>query len=324
MTVVDLTTTPTPPPADLLDGLPRRIGLTLAELQHAARLANNAPLPFATSRPPRPGGGSVGAGRSDRLGDRLDDRLGAAGGDAESAYDGAVRALPDPEDSLTRRGLLTAGELDAGLAGALGLLAAPRLAVDLDLAVGRDRLRSWHRQLGDAVAALSTADGLVFELAWCHTSQWADELARVATVPEVGADGAGDRLGVLNGLRVPFELADTAAEAVAAGRADLLPVLWEQLGPITDDAGGPLASADAQTALGALTGPCRGRLRVLATDVHRAGGLPVAAVSWLLLRDGWHALEPTPAAGSGSLVVRAVEPSDLALTLAPALAAVTS
>lgn len=316
MTVVDLTTTPTPPPTDLLDGLPRRIGLTLAELQHAARLANHAPLPFAAPSPPRLGGGSVGAGGSGRLGDRL----GAAGGDTESAYDGAVRALPDPEDSLIRRGLVTAGDLDAGLAGALGLLSAPRLAVDLDLAVGHDRLRSWHRQLGDAVAALSTADGLVFELAWCHTSQWAGELARVATVP----DAEGATPGVLDGLRVPFELADAAAEAVAAGRADLLPVLWEQLGPITDDAGDPLASADAQAALGALTGPCRGRLRVLATDVHRAGGLPVATVSWLLLRDGWHALEPTPDAGSGSLAVRPVEPSDLALTLAPALAAVTS
>jgi hypothetical protein len=45
MVTIDLTTPPLPA-ASFLDGLPRRVALTLHELRHVARLAGDAPLPF--------------------------------------------------------------------------------------------------------------------------------------------------------------------------------------------------------------------------------------------------------------------------------------
>ena len=90
--------------------------------------------------------------------------------------------------SLSRRGLLVGGPDDGvveeGLLGAIGLLATPTVAVDLDVVAGPVQVKSWHRQSGGAVAALSTQDGLVFELAWFPTWAWAAELARAAVVPE--------------------------------------------------------------------------------------------------------------------------------------------
>ena len=97
-------------------------------------------------------------------------------------------SLHDPATSLSRRGLLVGGPddgvVDEGIVGAIGLLATPTVAVDLDVAAGGVQVKSWHRQNGGAVAALSTQDGLVFELAWFPTWAWAAELARAAVVPE--------------------------------------------------------------------------------------------------------------------------------------------
>ena len=45
MPTIDLSTPP-PPPATLLDGLPRRVTLTLPELRLVAERAGGAPLPF--------------------------------------------------------------------------------------------------------------------------------------------------------------------------------------------------------------------------------------------------------------------------------------
>lgn len=316
MTVVDLTTTPAPAPAGLLDGLPRRVGLTLPELRHAAALAGGAPLPFDEASPAGP--------ESDRLGTRLGTRLGGGPGrpsaSPEPAYDTVLAGLPDPATSLARRGLLADG-LDTGLAGALGLLATPRLAVDLDLAVDGIAVRSWHRQRGEAVALLSTADGLLFELVRCHTSQWADELTRVATVPDADPAGPGVRTA-RSGVLLPFELADAAAEAVAAGRADLLPTLIAQTGPMLDLDGEPRDDEHALAMLETLTGAPRGRLRALATDVSSPDALPVATVSWMLPRDRWMALSADER--PGWLRMAPAGASDLAVALAPALAAVTS
>ena len=49
-------------------------------------------------------------------------------------------------------------------------------------------------------------------------------------------------------------------------------------------------------------------------------------VSWLLLSDGWHALETQSGGGSDTPLVRvrAVEASDLAGALAPVIAEVTA
>ena len=75
MTTVDLTT-PHAAPENLLDGLPRRVALTLPELRLVAERAGNAPLPFDVTEP-RPGA--------------LEDRMGQSRGSAEdSAYPAAL------------------------------------------------------------------------------------------------------------------------------------------------------------------------------------------------------------------------------------------
>ena len=168
---------PRPTPHDLLDGLPRRVALTLPELRFVAERANGAPLPFDLLEP-----GSDG--RRPRRPARAQPRL----AEDQAAYAEALDRLHDPAASLSRRGLLVGGPddgvVDEGLLGALGLLATPTVAVDLDVAAGPVQVKSWHRQSGGAVAALSTQDGLVFELAWFPTWSWAAELARVAVIPE--------------------------------------------------------------------------------------------------------------------------------------------
>src|SRR5687768_2249465 len=169
MVTIDLGTPPAPA-ASMLDGLPRRLPLTLSELRLVAEKAGGAPLPFemavpATTHP-------------------LEDRLGETRGSAEeAAYSAALDALHEPADSLGRRQLLVDGRLDPGLAGAVGLLATPDLAVDLDVVVEGVQVKAWHRQSDDGVATLSTADGLVFEIAWMPLAHWADELGRVAALP---------------------------------------------------------------------------------------------------------------------------------------------
>ncbi|MEZ5191857.1 MAG: hypothetical protein R2734_04710 [Nocardioides sp.] len=75
-----------------------------------------------------------------------------------------------PHETLNRRGLVRGGAVDA-LAGAVGLLATPRVALDLDVVVRGRQARAWHRQAGDAVAALAGADGVVFSWAG-STRQW--------------------------------------------------------------------------------------------------------------------------------------------------------
>jgi hypothetical protein len=237
---------PTPTPHDLLDGLPRRVALTLPELRFVAERANGAPLPFDVHAPDSGG---------------LDDRLGRSrGADERTAYAQAVDRLPDPAVSLSRRGLMVGGPddgaVDDGIRGALGLLATPTVAVDLDVAAGGVQVKSWHRQSGGAVAALSTQDGLVFELAWFPTWAWAAELARVAVVPEdlpLADSVVPDRLDL------PHELADAAIEAARTHRADLVPVLVDQHpGAVSDGTGRSLPAAEAAAAL---TG--------LATEVRR-------------------------------------------------------
>ena len=120
---------PRPTPHDLLDGLPRRVALTLPELRFAAIRANGAPLPFDLRESDEGDGG-------------LDDRLGGSRGSPEqAAYAEALARLHDPAASLSRRGLLVGGPDDGvveeGLVGAIGLLATPTVAIDLDVAAGR-------------------------------------------------------------------------------------------------------------------------------------------------------------------------------------------
>ncbi|WP_210503394.1 hypothetical protein [Nocardioides xinjiangensis] len=308
MVTIDLTAPP-PPPTSLLDGMARRLALTLPELRLVADLAGGAPLPFYLA--------AEDAARSDAS--TLSGRLGRSLGSVEdSAYADALATLHDPEDTLRRRGLVTDEGADPGLVGAVGLLATPRLALDIDVAAGQAQVKAWHRQSGQAVASLSTCDGVVFELAWFPVDQWTTELARVTAPPEDLPLGASQVPALLD---VPYALADTVGEALRAGRADLVPVLVGQSGGSVLADGAELGDAEAAAAVSAVHTESRGRMRILAAEVSERATTSVGVVSWVLLGDGWHSLTPRHDDGARVAVAR-VDPDDLATELAPVLAQV--
>ena len=309
MVTIDLTTPP-PPPTSFLDGLARRLALTLPELRLVADLAGGAPLPFDLQPDDLPSAGASG----------LSGRLGQSRGSVEdSAYSEALGTLHDPEDSLRRRGLVTDEGADPGIVGAVGLLATPRLALDIDVAAGATQVKAWHRQDGDAVASLSTCDGIVFELAWFPVDQWTSELARITEVPE---DLSVTDSHVPAHLDVPYALADSVGEALRAGRSDLVPILVGQAdGAVLAD-GDELGDAEAAAAVSAVHAESRGRLRILAAEVSERATTSVGVVSWVLLKDGWHSLTPRHDDGARVALAR-VDPDDLPTELAPVLAQVT-
>jgi hypothetical protein len=308
MGIIDLSNPP-PTPVGMLGALPRRVSLTLPELQAVAARAGGAPLPFEMLT---------------RGGEReLGGRLGRTPATLEAeAYEGAISSLHDPQSSLARRGLLVDTSMDEGLLGAVGLLATPSLALDLDVAAGDARVKAWHRQHGGAVASLATADGIVFELAWFPTDQWADELARVTVLPEelTLRDSA-----VPDQVAIPYELADAASEAVRSNRSDLLSVLVaEHTGETRDADGRVLSDLEVVTLLSALSTESRGRLRALVADVSGTTTSVVGVVSWVLLADGWRTLRPRRSDGIDRVELSRVDPGDLARELAPVLAEVTA
>ncbi len=308
MVTIDLTT---PPPAadTFLDGLPRRLALTLPELRLAAALAGNAPLPFEQAPAPST------SGLSGRLGQTQEST------DAD-AYHRALASLHDPESTLVRRGLVADERLDRSLAGAVGLLAKPMLALDIDVAAGGNQVKAWHRQSGDAVATLSTCDGIVFEIAWFPVEHWAGELGRIAEIPD---DLPLRDSEVPATLDVAFAVMDATGEALRTGRSDLVPVLLSHhgdgavLGP-----DGPLSDADAIRTVSAVHTEGRGRLRVLGAEVAGTSTTDVGVVSWVLLNDGWHSLTAHTDEETPRVTIRRVEPGDLAAHLAPVLAQVTA
>ncbi len=308
MPTIDLSAPP-PPPGDTLDALPRRVALTLPELRLVADRAGGAPLPFDLRSP-----GETPA---------IEGRLGQSPSTTQhQAYADALDSLHDPETSLGRRGLITEGAVDDGLLGAVGLLATPDFAVDIDIVTGAVQAKAWHREAGGAVATLATVDGIVFELAWFATSQWSSELGRVAALPE---EVAVSESRVPPMVVLPYELADAAAEAMVGSRADLLPVLAAQHhGEVLDGSGAPLGDPEVVGILSALSSEARGRLRALVADVSGDATTVVGVVSWTLLTDGWHALRPQESDGDLRVDVRRVAAADLGAELAPVLAAVTS
>lgn len=307
MATIDLGTPPPPAPA-ALEAMPRRISLSRPELELLATYAGGAPLPFEEAPVADPA---------------LDARLGRTpSSDEAAAYAAVLGSLHDPHSSLARRGLLVDTAADEGLVGAIGLLATPALALDLDVAVGDSRVKAWHRQRGDAVASLATTDGLVFELAWFSTSQWADELARVAVLPE---DHPVHGSSLPAYVDLPYSLVDAAAEAVRSHRADLLSVLVGEHPGQTRYADGTIVpDLAAVELLSALSTEPAGRLRALVADVSAASTTEVGVVSWVLLADGWRALRPWRTDGADRIEVAAVRPADLAGELAPVLAEVAA
>ncbi|MEV5000045.1 hypothetical protein [Nocardioides sp. LML1-1-1.1] len=303
MPTIDLTHVAVREPRHALDAAPRRLGLTLTELQHAASLAGGAPLPFEVAAP-----AAV---------DTIQSRLGQSpAATDDQAYRAAVASLHDPADALERRGLLTDGVLDPGLAGAIGLLAAPRTALDVDLRMAGVQAKVWQRQDDAAVASLATVDGIVFEIGWFATDAWAGELARVAAISEDVTLGTST---VPSYADLPFELADAAAEATRVGRGDLLPVLAARHGGAVLGPDGVLPDDAVARLLTALASEAQGRLRALVADVSGTEVDTVGVVSWTLLADGWRALRPHQQDGVPRLEIRAVEPADLAAVVAPVL-----
>ncbi|GAB3014582.1 hypothetical protein GCM10011376_07670 [Nocardioides flavus (ex Wang et al. 2016)] len=309
MVTIDLTTPPARP-TSLLDGIARRLALTLPELRLVAELAGGAPLPFDVVPD------ADEAVRADSLSGRLGEDRGTA---EDSAYVEALRTLHDPHETLRRRGLLTDDGADPGVVGAVGLLATPRLALDIDVAAGSAQVKAWHRQSGGAVASLSTCDGIVFELAWFPVDQWTAELARVTAPPEDLPLGASQVPEVLD---VPYALADAVGEAMRSGRSDLVPVLVGQSGGTVVADGAALGDAEAAAVVSALHAEGQGRLRILAAEVSERATTSVGVVSWVLLKDGWHSLTPRHDDGARVAVLR-VDPADLPTELAPVLAQVT-
>lgn len=311
MATVDLSQ-PTRPVADhLLAELPRRLTLTLPELTLAAELAGGAPLPFAhqSSRP----GYALPADSMDP-GTSVEDR----------AYATALATLPPARETLSTRGLLLDGSegrsgLEPGLAGAVGLLAAGTLGLDLDVRVGEQRVRAWHRQGGPAVASLATADGLVFELSWFGVPNWPAELARVAHLPPDLPTGTSR---VPDELCTPFALLDAVGEALRSGRPELVGVLVGNSSLSVSADGRPLSAADAEAALCAVHEETRGRLRVLAAPLGASSEPRVGLVSWLLLADAWHEVAPDPDDTEPRVRLRRVAPTGLAAAVAPVLEAV--
>lgn len=309
MATIDLTTPPAAP-ASFLDAMARRLALTLPELRLVAELAGGAPLPFdldpADAAPSESGS--------------LSGRLGQSRGSVEdSAYADALGTLHDPADTLRRRGLVSDDGADPGLVGAVGLLATPRLALDIDVAAGVTQVKAWHRQDGGAVASLSTCDGIVFELAWFPVEQWTTELARITAVPE---DLPLVRSHVPALLDVPYALADSIGEALRSGRSDLVPVLMGQSDGVVRADGEELGNAEGAAAVSAVHTESRGRLRILAAEVSDRATASVGVVSWVLLNDGWHSLTPRHDDGARVSVAR-VDPDDLATELAPVLAQIS-
>ena len=180
MVTIDLTTPP-PPPASFLDGAgpPARAHAARAAPRRRARRRRPAALRPAQRRR---------RGRRRGLAVRTASARAAARSRTPPTPTPSA-SLHDPADTLRRRGLVTDAGADPGLVGAVGLLATPRLALDIDVAAGGTQVKAWHRQAGGAVATLSTCDGIVFELAWFPVDQWTAELARVTASPRTSPLG---------------------------------------------------------------------------------------------------------------------------------------
>ncbi|MDT0200490.1 hypothetical protein [Nocardioides sp. AE5] len=313
MATIDLST-PTPAPAGTLDGLPRRLALTLPELHLLAEKAGGAPLPFELTEP------------EPKQGNALEDRLGKSRSSVEDeTYAAALDSLHEAADALTRRGLLVDGAADTAVVGALGLLATPSVAVDIDLNIGGVRAKAWHRQRGTAVATLATTDGIVFELAWFEAAHWPGELGRVAVLPEEQAQSGDQHTSRVPGMvDFPRELLDAGVEAVRSNRTDLLPTIIAHHGGAAIDADGqPLGDLEVASVIQSLVSETEGRLRVLVADVSTEEVQTVGVLSWVLVADGWRSLRPHRDDDVHRVEVRAVQPSDLAAELGPVLAEVT-
>lgn len=216
--------------------------------------------------------------------------------------DGPAGSVADPHAELVRSGLALPGTggvpvLTDGLAAALALLGRPEAVVDLTLvrAIGPPgRVTSWQARAGRRVTTVTAAGPGQVELAWFGVDHWADELARAVRLPPV------DIQARRSGTELPYSLVVAAGAALRGGRDDLLAEL------VAGEVGLPGATAPL---LRRLHTSARGRLlaAVAGPAARRCGVL-----SWVLLPDGWWALEPhAPRRGDPWVSVRPVGPERL-------------
>ena len=180
-------------------------------------------------------------------------------------------------------------------------MTAPEVLVDLDRAVGSDRLHAWHRFTRGRVTALTaTAAGL--ELDRFPAAGWQRELARLVTVPAPTTTPAEPPPSELD---LPLELLLGTGEALRLGREDVAAELVRRQGAGLD----PVRLRRLHTA-------CLGRVRAVVSGVGSSGARRVGWVSWILFVDGWRALTPYASGGTAMVRVHRVEPPWLGVEVA--------
>ncbi len=327
-----------------------RVAITLPELRLLADQVGLS-LPFET-------GGRPPSALEARLSGTGANAAGSGGDLAE-----VLRALPDPRVSLAERGVIAPqtsdGPADAStesdsthlgsgapvemvsaLRRILALLGLPEIAVDLDVAYGLDgspvRLRVYHHAAGDQVAALASADGLLWEVALFPLRDWPAELARVATPPGGPPPApSGGILDATSGVELPYVLMTVGCDLFESGKRNLVPAIVAAHTGQTTRAGRALNDDETVAVLEALAAPT-GRLRALVTrprepefepdlessetdaasttrSDRNADERPRAGiVSWVLLDQGWRALRPLGGSADPRVFITAEHPGTLA------------
>lgn len=290
--------------------LPRRVVLDLAELVACARLAGDVPLPLTL----------------DPEVSRLSERL--SGGEfavATAALEAALaRADDDGPDgavaALAARGLVREGEVDAGLAQALRVVAGGAGLVQVDLShlrpSGAVSLRSWLGLKGRLVAQLSTSGGADFEVAWFDLALWHSQVTRAITLEEPSVDS----VRIPDWVSLPTELLVGARKAMSEQRPDLVAGLVEaHAGEVlvadTSTAHVRPVALPVDRAIGLVTtlvSGSVGRLRALTRRRGPEGGGSV--LSWVLFDDDWHELSSGPGVAA---VFRRRRTDELSILLEP-------
>lgn len=318
MATVTLALDGSPAPApDPAARLPRRVRLSRQAVEHLAELTRT-PLPWPGPPAPSPTAAALGPA--------------------------AAPAPDEPGDAvaeLRAARLLTAlGDVHPEVAGAMSVLGAPEVLLDLDLSVRRSdavagyaQLHAWHRLRGGRVTTLATAGGPL-ELGWLRAELWQVELARAVTVTRPRTTARSPEPV----LDLPHELLLGAGEALRLHREDVLgELVARHAGSVltedprrdggtgrTDSGGRPLGRAATEEQLRLLHTSVLGRMRTLVAGVGTDGARRAGWVSWLLLPDGWRALEPHVRDLEPRVLVHPVEPLRLGVEVARLVAEVTA